>query len=79
MEAVNAILGGGLRVGVLLQGKKVKDDNKTLLQTGISHDNQKDVLGFSLEPKTSRTPPPLCSGDSPFMLPSNAPQPLARY
>lgn len=79
MEAVNAILGGGLRVGVLLQGKKVKDDNKTLLQSGISHDNQKDVLGFSLEPKTSQTPPPLCSGDSPFMLPSNAPQPLARY
>lgn len=79
MEAVNAILGGGLRIGVLLQGKKVKDDNKTLLQTGISHDNQKDVLGFSLEPKTSQTPTSLCSGDSPFMLPSNAPQPLASY
>ncbi|KAJ7960131.1 Telomere repeat-binding protein [Quillaja saponaria] len=33
MEAVTAILGGGLRVGVLLKGKKVRDDNRTLLQT----------------------------------------------
>ncbi|XP_031254976.1 telomere repeat-binding protein 5-like [Pistacia vera] len=79
MEAVNAILGGGLRVGVLLQGKKVRDDNKTLLQTGISHDNQLDALGFSLEPNTSQTPPTLCSGDYPFMLSCDTPEPLTRY
>ncbi|KAK3206324.1 hypothetical protein Dsin_020370 [Dipteronia sinensis] len=79
MEAVNAILGGGLRVGVLLQGKKVRDDNKTLLQTGISHDNQLDALGFSLEPNTAQNPGPLCPGDSPHMLPCNSPQPLTRY
>ena len=48
MEAVTAILGDGLRVGVLLQGKKIRDDNKTLLQTGIYHDNKLDALGFSL-------------------------------
>ncbi|OMO67790.1 hypothetical protein CCACVL1_20311, partial [Corchorus capsularis] len=79
MEAVTAILGGGLRVGVLLQGKKVRDDNKTLLQTGISRDNQMDALGFSLEPNPSQTSPSLCPGGSPLMLPCDTPLPLARY
>ncbi|XP_022752736.1 telomere repeat-binding protein 5-like isoform X2 [Durio zibethinus] len=79
MEAVTAILGGGLRVGVLLQGKKVRDDNKTLLQMGISCDNQMDALGFSLEPNPSRNSPSLCPGGSPIMLPCDTPLPLARY
>ncbi|BFG34108.1 hypothetical protein CerSpe_203830 [Prunus speciosa] len=79
MDAVTAVLGGGLCVGVLLQGKKVRDDNKTLLQTGISQDNQLDSLGFTLEPNSSQTPPPLCSGDSPCMLPCDVLQPLTRY
>ncbi|XWS71683.1 hypothetical protein CRYUN_Cryun03dG0159700 [Craigia yunnanensis] len=79
MEAVTAILGGGLRVGVLLQGKKLRDDNKTLLQTGISHDNQMDALGFSLEPNPSQTSPLLCPGDSPLTLPCDTPLPLVRY
>ncbi|XWS28821.1 hypothetical protein CRYUN_Cryun25bG0104400 [Craigia yunnanensis] len=79
MEAVTAILGGGLRVGVLLQGKKVRDDNKTLLQTGISHDNPMDALGFSLEPNPSQTSPPLCPGGSPLTLPCDTPLPLARH
>ncbi|KAF2311856.1 hypothetical protein GH714_027020 [Hevea brasiliensis] len=77
MEAVTAILGGGLRVGVLLQGKKVRDDNKTLLQTGICHNIQLDALGFSLEPNSSRTPPSLSPGDSPFLV--DTPQPVSRY
>ncbi|KAA8543860.1 hypothetical protein F0562_021963 [Nyssa sinensis] len=79
MEAVTAILGGGLRVGVLLQGKKIRDDNKTLLQSGISHDNKLDALGFSLEPNHSQTPPPLCPEDRSFLLPCDTPQPLTRY
>ncbi|XP_022729573.1 telomere repeat-binding protein 5-like isoform X2 [Durio zibethinus] len=79
MEAVTALLGGGLRVGVLLQGKKVRDDNKTLLQTGISRDNQIDALGFSLEPNPSQTSPLSCPGGSPLMLPCDTPLPLARY
>ncbi|KAL5973346.1 hypothetical protein ACLOJK_029996 [Asimina triloba] len=58
MEAVTAILGGGLRVGVVLQGKKVRDDSKTLLQTGISHDDKLDGLGFTLEPNTAHVPIP---------------------
>ncbi|KAB2089307.1 hypothetical protein ES319_A03G053100v1 [Gossypium barbadense] len=79
MEAVTAILGGGLRIGVLLQGKKVRDDNKTLLQTGISRDNQMDALGFSLEPNPSQTFPSHCPGGSPLTFPCDMPLPLARY
>ncbi|XP_076882380.1 telomere repeat-binding protein 4-like isoform X2 [Bidens hawaiensis] len=48
MEAVTAILGSELHVGVLLEGKKIRDDNVTLQQTGISLNN--DTLGFMLEP-----------------------------
>ncbi|PQQ11724.1 telomere repeat-binding protein 5 isoform X2 [Prunus yedoensis var. nudiflora] len=49
------------------------------LCTGISQDNQLDSLGFTLEPNSSQTPPPLCSGDSPCMLPCDVLQPLTRY
>ncbi|EOY34005.1 TRF-like 2, putative isoform 2 [Theobroma cacao] len=57
----------------------VRDDNKTLLQTGISRDNQMDALGFSLEPNPSQTSPLLCRGGSPLTLPCDSPLPLARY
>ncbi|CAA0836757.1 Telomere repeat-binding protein 3 [Striga hermonthica] len=50
MEAVTAILGSGIRVGLLFQGKKVRDDNRTLQQAGISQSNDLDTLGFTLEP-----------------------------
>ncbi|GER34917.1 telomere repeat-binding protein 1 [Striga asiatica] len=50
MEAVTAILGSGIRVGVLLQGKKIRDDNRTLQQAGISLNNDLGTLGFTLEP-----------------------------
>ncbi|KAL7173380.1 hypothetical protein ACSBR2_032781 [Camellia fascicularis] len=79
MEAVTAILGGGLRVGVLLQGKKIRDDYKTLLQTGISRDNKLDALGFSLEPNPLQAAPPLCHEDHAFLLACDTPQPLTRY
>lgn len=69
MEAVTTVLGGGLRVGLMLQGKKVRDDSKTLLQTGISQDNTHfDSLGFCLEPSPQPSP-----------LPCVTPQPLTRY
>ncbi|XP_019151581.1 PREDICTED: telomere repeat-binding protein 4-like [Ipomoea nil] len=54
MEAVTAIVAGGLRVGVVLQGKKVRDDNRTLKQAGISHNGNIDALGFTLEPNLSQ-------------------------
>ncbi|KAG6665801.1 telomere repeat-binding protein 4-like isoform X1 [Carya illinoinensis] len=63
MGAVTSVLGGGLCVEVLLQGKKVRDDNRTLLQTGISSKDNLDSLGFELEPSIVQTPPPLCSSD----------------
>lgn len=50
MEAVTAIFSGELHVGVMLRGKRIRDDDKTLLQTGICHDNKLDALGFTLEP-----------------------------
>ncbi|KAI4334536.1 hypothetical protein L6164_019217 [Bauhinia variegata] len=79
MEAVTAILRGGLRVGVVLRGKKVRDDNKTLLQTGISHDNQLDALGFTLEPNSSQSLHPICAADSPRGPHAEMPKPLTRY
>ncbi|KAG8387858.1 hypothetical protein BUALT_Bualt02G0064900 [Buddleja alternifolia] len=79
MEAVNAVLGGGLRVGVVVQGKKIRDDNRTLLQTGIAHDNKMDTLGFTLEPSPAPAPIRLCSQDRPGQLVHESPQPLARY
>ncbi|XP_077238992.1 telomere repeat-binding protein 5-like [Tasmannia lanceolata] len=78
MEAVTAILGGGLRVGVLLQGKKVRDDNTTLRQTGISQDDNLDSLGFTLEPDSAHSPPPLSSEDPNFLTRYDAIQPLTR-
>lgn len=79
MEAVTAILGGGLRIGVVFQGKKVRDDNKTLLQTGISHDYKLDALGFSLEPNPIQASPPLGPDCRSCVLPCDTPQPLTRY
>lgn len=78
MEAVTAILGGELHVGVLLQGKKVRDDNRTLLQTGISRSGDLDALGFSLEPSFVQASSPPYNKDPPFLLPSDSHQQLSR-
>lgn len=80
MEAVTAILEGGLHVGVLLHGKKVRDDNKTLLQAGISHVDELDNLGFLLEPNSTDASSPLLSSEYPnTFLPCDATEPLARH
>ncbi|KAK2996052.1 hypothetical protein RJ640_022169 [Escallonia rubra] len=79
MDAVTAILSGGLHVGVLLQGKKIRDDTKTLQQTGIFHDNKLDALGFMLEPNRTESPPPQHPEGRSLLLPCETPQPLARY
>ncbi|VFQ90677.1 unnamed protein product [Cuscuta campestris] len=50
MDAVTTILGSSLRVGVVLHGKKVRDDGRTLQQAGISQNGNVDALGFMLEP-----------------------------
>ncbi|KAF5453568.1 hypothetical protein F2P56_028465 [Juglans regia] len=78
MEAVTSVLGGGLCVEVLLQGKRVRDDNRTLLQTGISSKDNLDSLGFELEPSIVQTPPPLCSSDFHPLLSCDSSQLLTR-
>ncbi|KAL2317224.1 hypothetical protein Fmac_031100 [Flemingia macrophylla] len=62
-EAVMTILGGGVHVGVLVQGKKIKDDNKTLLQTGVSCKENLDKIGFMLEPISFQASPTVSVGD----------------
>lgn len=80
MEAVSTIIGHGIHVGVLLRGKKVRDDNKTLIQTGISHDNQDECLGFTLEPHSSQAPSPFCHGEPPSTFPcSSTPELITGY
>ncbi|KAI3772320.1 hypothetical protein L6452_03502 [Arctium lappa] len=79
MEAVTAIFSGELHVGVMLQGKRVRDDNKTLLQTGICHDNKLDALGFTLEPNRLQVPQSLCPEDRAVVPPPATPKPLTRY
>ncbi|KAJ7566123.1 hypothetical protein O6H91_02G089500 [Diphasiastrum complanatum] len=55
MDAAMNVLGGGLRVRVLLQGKKVTDEGATLVQLGISRTGKPESLGFMLEPTTTST------------------------
>ncbi|KAL8141012.1 hypothetical protein V2J09_007033, partial [Rumex salicifolius] len=75
MEAITTLLGGELHVGVLLKGRKIKDDSKTLVQTGISHDNKVDSLGFTLEPNYSRVYSSMSTEDTSF---NKMPQPISR-
>ncbi|KAF7131823.1 hypothetical protein RHSIM_Rhsim09G0166900 [Rhododendron simsii] len=69
MEAVTAILQGGLRVGVVVHGKKVKDDNKTLLQMGISHNEDLGTLSFTLEAGSRIASQPPNRKEVPILLP----------
>ncbi|WOG89161.1 hypothetical protein DCAR_0208397 [Daucus carota subsp. sativus] len=73
METVTSILGGGLCVGVLVKGKKIRDDNKTLVQTGIYNDDRADALGFTLEPLSSQVPSAQCLEDHTFIPPEECP------
>lgn len=75
---MTSILGGGLRIGVLVHGKKVRDDSKMLLQTGLSLDTLSDNLGFCLEPNPPQSTKPLSPEDSDFARPCNVPHTLTR-
>ncbi|CAI9288035.1 unnamed protein product [Lactuca saligna] len=78
MEALTSILSGELHVGVMLQGKKIRDDDKTLVQTGIH--NKLDALGFTLEPNHLQAPSSLSpGGDQSFAPNPITPKPLIRY
>ncbi|CAG7909405.1 unnamed protein product [Brassica rapa] len=78
LEAVTTILEGGLRIGVLVHGKKVRDDSKMLLQNGISLDTLSDTLGFCLEPNPPHSTKPLSPEDSDCLRPFNVPHTLTR-
>ncbi|KAL0703537.1 hypothetical protein Bca4012_069962 [Brassica carinata] len=78
LEAVTTILEGGLRIGVLVHGKKVRDDSKMLLQSGISLDTLSDTLGFCLEPNPPQSTKPLSPEDSDCVRPFNVPHSLTR-
>ncbi|XP_022148445.1 telomere repeat-binding protein 2-like isoform X2 [Momordica charantia] len=82
MESVSTIIGHGIHVGVLLRGKKVRDDSKTLFQSGISHDNQDESLGFTLEPHSSHhgeSPPTFPCSSTPEAVTRRPPNPTADY
>ncbi|CAN6992659.1 unnamed protein product [Brassica oleracea var. botrytis] len=68
MEAVTALLGDGIRIGVLVQGKKVRDDNNTLSHTGLSCRENLSNLGFTLEPGHV----PLCSESHVISMPTDS-------
>lgn len=78
MEAVTTILGDELHVGILLQGKKVRDDSKTLVQTGISQDDKRHRLGFMLEPRHTRISPSSYKEDSCFVANNSSRQKISR-
>ncbi|KAJ8760353.1 hypothetical protein K2173_012594 [Erythroxylum novogranatense] len=78
MEAVTAAFGGGLHVELLFHEKKVRDDNRTLLQTGITSDENLNGLGFSLEPTPAQASTLVCNDDPPSLLPFDIPQPISR-
>ncbi|KAL9231372.1 hypothetical protein vseg_006609 [Gypsophila vaccaria] len=79
LEAVTSILGGGLRVGVLLHGKKIRDDNRTLLQTGISQNDDIDTIGFTLEPNSpTQLSVPVSPKEPPNPLLCNSPKVVNR-
>ncbi|KAI5078766.1 hypothetical protein GOP47_0006437 [Adiantum capillus-veneris] len=77
MDAAMSLLGGGLCVRVLLQGKKVTDETESLLEAGISDGGKLDSLGFMLEPN----PFPASAGvdDTFLVLSHNANQTSSRY
>lgn len=78
-EAVTALLGGGIRIGVLAHGKKVRDDNNTLSQTGLSCRENLGNLGFTLEPGTEKVPVPLCSENPAVSVPTDSTNLSERY
>lgn len=79
MDAAMNLLGGGLRVRVLMQGKKVPDEAATLSQMGISRNAKPDSLGFMLEPSPVPTSASATAEDPLLVLSRAAHQPSPRY
>lgn len=78
MDAAMNLLGGGLRVRVLMQGKKVPDEGATLSQIGISRSAKPESVGFMLEPSPVLTSASATAEDPLLVLSRAANQPVAR-
>jgi len=78
MEALTTLFAGGLHVGVVFQGKQIRDDNRTLLQSGIGRNDKVDSLGFTLEANAVHASPPISSEDNSLVLSSDVSKPLSR-
>ncbi|KAJ3682725.1 hypothetical protein LUZ60_012952 [Juncus effusus] len=81
LEAMAAMLGDGLHIGVALQGQKFKDDNLNLAQAGINQGEKINNLDFSLEPKFKSDPnssPQLVQEDSHLTDLGDPTEPLTR-
>ncbi|KAL4287509.1 hypothetical protein AHAS_Ahas19G0193300 [Arachis hypogaea] len=63
MEAVMTLFGSGMLVGALVQGKKVRDDNRTLLQMCLCSKEKLNKLGITLEPNSIQDSPADCLDD----------------
>ncbi len=79
MDAAMNLLGGGLCVRVLMQGKKVPDEAATLSQMGISHIAKAESLSFMLEPSPVLMSPSGTSEDPLLVLSRVANHPSPRY
>lgn len=79
MDAVAALLGDGIRVGVVFQGKTVRDDRRTLQQAGISQCANPDNLGFVIEPSCANVSPSDTSKKTPVLSHCDADKPMPRY
>ncbi|CAM6075819.1 unnamed protein product [Sphagnum tenellum] len=78
MDAAMSLLGGGLRVRVLMQGKKVPDEGATLLQMGISRTARPESLDFMLEPSPLPSSPSTIPEDPLLVLSHATNQPSLR-
>jgi hypothetical protein len=57
MDVANSIMEGSLNVGILLQGKNIQDDSKTLRQAGICDGAKLKNIDFTLECEAPRDSP----------------------
>ncbi|KAG0594778.1 hypothetical protein M758_UG108700 [Ceratodon purpureus] len=79
MDAAMNLLGGGLQVRVLMQGKKVNDEAATLSQIGISCTPKPESLGFMLESSPVITSASATAENPWLVLSRDANQPAPRY
>ena len=53
MDATLRLLGGGLHIHVLHEGRRVSDESRKLLEMGIACDEDLNSLAFMLKPNQS--------------------------